>query len=770
MSYFTKRSKRIVAGTLAGALALSVSPILGITGIASAADALPPIADPIGDGNFCEDAPTTEPFTDVSATDPSLDEIICLVATELTKGTTATTYSPNASITRRQMALFIKRTADLANELDAGTNITALPAYDGTTAPFTDIEGESAEAQAAIGQLNAAGIVQGTTASTYSPGANVSRRQMAAFINRLQDFLTGDPFTTTGDFFDDDEGDSGEANLNAVASVGIFQGDGAGNVFPGADLTRRQMANVLLRYLQVIFEDGDIRRAFAENDSATSRPELTAAKIVKTVTAVQVTPTNPIGTYVEYTFDEGVALFASAPAMFHLYNLDGSLANETGAVEASRSGSTVVIRFPALDTAAEAAPLTLATVDSDAVTDDQGVKNPEGDAALGGGTSGGSANLAAGITNAPDLVSVGGFRPGDELGETAVDFTYDEVAFDDGGSFQLVLTDGTVVSCVGPGDPNATPSGGSIAGGNGTTVLTVICPNPGGTIPTVNGTPLTATNVSRGLSAGVSEKSGPNNATDDQEETIQTVDVSNAGNTPDPDLVSAEFRAADATKDQILFTFDEEIATAGILVVYHQNDPAGTIEVGTNPVINAANKTQVLADFTEGALNGAVGVWAFGATAVDNGAAGYLDELGVANTLTTPANTAGNTAAPQLVSVTLAAPLDPFNNPGPFQATYTFDEPVEGDVEAEFFLYSADGTRYVATACTTGLLATPADVTDDANVICTAFDNAATLVDATSAQVGATKLGTVDDGAVNEKGAGTLENPEGAAFTTGGTP
>lgn len=268
MSIFTKRGKRIVAGSLAGALALSVTPIMGLVGTASAADALPPVADPIGAGNFCENAPTTEPFTDVSATDPGIDEIICLVATELTKGVTPTTYEPNSSITRRQMALFIKRAADLANELDTGTNIAPLPAYDGAP-DFLDIAGESAEAKEAIGQLVQADIVQGTTATTYSPGAPVSRRQMAAFINRLQDFLTGDPFTTTGDFFNDDNGDTGEDNLNAVASVGIFQGDGAGNVDPGGNLTRRQMAFVLLRHLQVNFDAGDIGPAFAPSTNAT---------------------------------------------------------------------------------------------------------------------------------------------------------------------------------------------------------------------------------------------------------------------------------------------------------------------------------------------------------------------------------------------------------------------------------------------------------------------------------------------------------------------
>jgi hypothetical protein len=257
---FAKRTNRMLAGTLAGALALSVTPLIGLAGTASAADPLPALADPIGAGNFCENAPTTEPFTDVQPSDNAYDEIICLVATGLTTGVTSTSYQPAASITRRQMALFIKRTADLADELEI-TALTALPAYDGVP-DFADIAGESAAIKEAIGQLNQAAIVQGTTAATYSPAQTVSRRQMAAFINRLQDFLTGDPFTTTGDFFDDDEGDTGEANLNAVASVGIFQGDGAGNVDPGGNLSRRQMASVLLRYAQVLFDAGDIDGAF----------------------------------------------------------------------------------------------------------------------------------------------------------------------------------------------------------------------------------------------------------------------------------------------------------------------------------------------------------------------------------------------------------------------------------------------------------------------------------------------------------------------------
>ena len=270
MSYFTTRSGRIVAGTLAGALALSVTPIVGLIGTAGAAAAPPPVAEPIGAGNFCANGPTTEPFTDVSSTDPSLDEIMCLVGTALTSGTTATTYSPNASITRRQMALFIKRLADKANALDTGTKVAPLPAYDGVP-DYTDVVTESAEVQTAVGQLSQAGIVMGTTATTYSPAAPVSRRQMAAFVNRLQKFQTGTAYVGTKDYFNDDNGDTGEANLNAMAEKGIFQGDGVGNVSPGANLSRRQMANVLLRDAEVNLEAGNIKPAFTPAPPASNQ-------------------------------------------------------------------------------------------------------------------------------------------------------------------------------------------------------------------------------------------------------------------------------------------------------------------------------------------------------------------------------------------------------------------------------------------------------------------------------------------------------------------
>ena len=64
-----------------------------------------------------------------------------------------------------------------------------------------------------------------------------------------------------------------------------------------------------------------------------------------------------------------------------------------------------------LDSAAEVGALSLATVDVDVVTDYQNQENPEGDAPLGSNTGSESVDLPGGVTNGPDLLSVGNFRP-----------------------------------------------------------------------------------------------------------------------------------------------------------------------------------------------------------------------------------------------------------------------------------------------------------------------------------------------------------------------
>jgi hypothetical protein len=73
------------------------------------------------------------------------------------------------------MALFLTRMAT-----DMGVTLGS-----GADQDFTDIGGEAAEIQTAINQIKQLGVTTGTTATTYSPADNVTREQMAMFIDRL---------------------------------------------------------------------------------------------------------------------------------------------------------------------------------------------------------------------------------------------------------------------------------------------------------------------------------------------------------------------------------------------------------------------------------------------------------------------------------------------------------------------------------------------------------------------------------------------------------
>jgi len=93
----------------------------------------------------------------------------------ITTGVTATTYEPSSNIPRWQMALYLTRFATAA-----GVTLGS-----GADQGFTDISGYTAAIQTAINQLKQLGVTTGTTTTTYSPGDNVTREQMAMFVERL---------------------------------------------------------------------------------------------------------------------------------------------------------------------------------------------------------------------------------------------------------------------------------------------------------------------------------------------------------------------------------------------------------------------------------------------------------------------------------------------------------------------------------------------------------------------------------------------------------
>ncbi len=109
-------------------------------------------------------------FVDIDGSFAKSD-IVCIHALGITTGTSATTYSPESSVTRAEMAVFLVRTWKALGY-----------SFHPSATPFTDIGNSFASED--IGDIYNLGITTGTSDTTYSPHAVATRAQVAAFLAR----------------------------------------------------------------------------------------------------------------------------------------------------------------------------------------------------------------------------------------------------------------------------------------------------------------------------------------------------------------------------------------------------------------------------------------------------------------------------------------------------------------------------------------------------------------------------------------------------------
>ncbi|MEM8746681.1 MAG: S-layer homology domain-containing protein [Actinomycetota bacterium] len=152
-----------------------------------------------------------------------------LVSAGITNGTSDTTFSPGANVTRAQMAAFLARFGEyLADSQESG---------------FVDVP-DGVFYDAPVDWLVERGITTGTSATTYSPGANVTRAQMAAFLWR---FAGREPATGGTPFVDVPEGQWYSEAVAWLLENDITQGTSDTTFSPDANVTRAQMAAFLWR-------------------------------------------------------------------------------------------------------------------------------------------------------------------------------------------------------------------------------------------------------------------------------------------------------------------------------------------------------------------------------------------------------------------------------------------------------------------------------------------------------------------------------------------
>ena len=169
-------------------------------------------------------------FTDVADKAYYRDAVEWAVESGITKGTTATTFSPNATCTRAQAVTFLWRTA-------------GSPEPETRAMPFTDVPVGSYYYDAVLWAVEN-GITKGTSDTTFSPNMTCTRAQIVAFLWRSEK----SPAAGTANPFADVKSDAyyADAVLWAVKE-NITKGTTSTTFSPNADCTRAQIVTFLWR-------------------------------------------------------------------------------------------------------------------------------------------------------------------------------------------------------------------------------------------------------------------------------------------------------------------------------------------------------------------------------------------------------------------------------------------------------------------------------------------------------------------------------------------
>ncbi len=120
----------------------------------------------------------TNAFADVPASQWYTDAVNWAAANQIVKGTSATTFAPNDSITREQMAAILYRYAQYK-----GYDVTKKADLSG----YSDNGQVSAYAKDALAWANAAKLINGVTNTTLAPQGNATRAQVSAILHRFCD-------------------------------------------------------------------------------------------------------------------------------------------------------------------------------------------------------------------------------------------------------------------------------------------------------------------------------------------------------------------------------------------------------------------------------------------------------------------------------------------------------------------------------------------------------------------------------------------------------
>lgn len=177
------------------------------------------------------------PFTDVRESDWFYEDVAFAYENGLFAGTSDTTFSPNASMTRAMLVTVLYR-------------LEGQPAVNGRSG-FSDVQ-YNGYYEDAVTWAADNGIVNGTSTTTFSPNANVTREQMAAILYRYAQHKKYNTAASSGlNGFTDHASVSGyaAASLEWAVAEKLVNGS-AGKLMPTGNATRAQVAAILHRFVE----------------------------------------------------------------------------------------------------------------------------------------------------------------------------------------------------------------------------------------------------------------------------------------------------------------------------------------------------------------------------------------------------------------------------------------------------------------------------------------------------------------------------------------
>lgn len=189
------------------------------------APALPPLCDGVGSAGF-GDIPPAAWFA------PAVD---CAVAAGLVQGVSAAAFSPESPVTREQMASLLHRVA-----LRSASPPPPAPDL------FGDDDGSPHEG--AVNALAGLGVLEGTAPGVVSPRAPVTRAQAASLLARLHERLAGPLPGSAVPFVDVATSVHLEA-IGQTTAAGLTDGTSATTFTPDAPVRRNGAAVLVVRSL-----------------------------------------------------------------------------------------------------------------------------------------------------------------------------------------------------------------------------------------------------------------------------------------------------------------------------------------------------------------------------------------------------------------------------------------------------------------------------------------------------------------------------------------